>query len=384
MRAVPSIGVILLLLGLPNANAMAADRPASPLWGELTPGSHAVGYRVIYAFDYSRTWRLPQDRLGRPVRISVWYPATAKGRPMRIADYVHNAAPKPFAEAEADLERRDGQVTLEWAPSSAANDLMRAPMTAYRDAQADKGRYSLLLYSSGTNPYTEANLVMAEYLASHGFVVATVDSLGEDAAHPEQDTNNLELETDARDMEFAWSLLRGQPNVAGQSFGTFGHSLGGVIALMLAMQNPDVAAVAGLDGSYGFSDVRGMLTSSYRYAPQNMHAALLDVRRVADGVDLSIPESFHQSDRYFILLPDMFHGDFTSFVMGAAAFHESPPPGARPGWTQDVGSAGYQFVCRTVLDFFAAKLKGDAGAAQRLQSDLKDAAVASGTYSSKQ
>jgi hypothetical protein len=79
----------------------------------------------------------------------------------------------------------------------------------------------------------------------------------------------------------------------------------------------------------------------------------------------------------------MFHGDFTSFVMGAATFHESPPPAARPGWTQDIGSRGYQFVCRAVLDFFEAKLKGDASAADRLNSDLKDSVVASGKHISQ-
>jgi pimeloyl-ACP methyl ester carboxylesterase len=117
------------------------------------------------------------------------------------------------------------------------------------------------------------------FLLQYGFVVATVTSLGDDNAHPEQNTSNGRW-TDARDLEFAWSLLRFEPNVASNSFGTFGHRLGGVIALMLAMQNSDVAAAAGLDGSYGFSDQKAMLTSSYRYSPANMHAALLDTHRM--------------------------------------------------------------------------------------------------------
>jgi hypothetical protein len=234
----------------------AADRPAPPLWGALKPGSYAVGYRVVYAFDHSRSWQSAQDKAGRPVRISVWYPAAGNGRPMRITDYIRNKAPKPFAAAEADLEQRDTRVTMEWAPPSAGNNLMQAELTASRDVQAAKGRFPLLLYSSGINPYTESNLVMAEYLASHGFVVATVASLGESGLHPEQVTDNANLETDARDLEFAWSLLRAEPDVAPDSFGTFGHSLGGVVAVMLAVRNSDIAAVAGLDGSYGFPDTR--------------------------------------------------------------------------------------------------------------------------------
>ena len=61
MRAVTSICVILLALARFNSEASAAT---SPLWGDLKPGAHAIGYRVIYGFDRSRTWQGSPDRLG--------------------------------------------------------------------------------------------------------------------------------------------------------------------------------------------------------------------------------------------------------------------------------------------------------------------------------
>jgi hypothetical protein len=89
------------------------------LWGSLNPGPYAVGYRVVYALDKSRTWHRtrtysePQfspDVLGRPVRISIWYPAIAGDRTMRITDYIHNPAPETFRTAEAALETSPANV----------------------------------------------------------------------------------------------------------------------------------------------------------------------------------------------------------------------------------------------------------------------------------
>jgi hypothetical protein len=109
--------VCYLILAITDVHRVALGQDlTSMLWGSLNPGSYAVGYRVAYAFDRSRTWHRtrtysePQfspDVLGRPLRISVWYPAIAGDGKMRITDYIHNRAPETFRTAEAALEKRD-------------------------------------------------------------------------------------------------------------------------------------------------------------------------------------------------------------------------------------------------------------------------------------
>lgn len=375
------------LAGIPSATLAQSSVPA--LWGSLAPGPYAVGYRVVYAFDPSRTWHLSRsysdphfspDVLGRPVRISVWYPARAGTKRMRITDYIHNRVPEAFRAAETALEKRDARVIGEWVPPGEFEKLMQTTAGAAQDAQPLKGPFPLVLYSAGVNGYTESNVVMAEFLASQGFVVATVPSLGESDGQPEQAFSKAALETSARDMEFAWSMLRHEPNVNKSGYGTLGHSLGGVVALLLALRNSDVVAVAGLDGTYGFADGHEWLTSSYRYEPQRMQAALLDIRRAAAELNLQAPESFHHSERFFVTMRGMSHGDFTSFAMGAQIFHQDPPPNAPAGWTREIGFRGHQLACVTVLDFFAASLRNDASARQQLQKDLANAAMASSAY----
>lgn len=49
---------------------------------------------------------------------------------------------------------------------------------AYVDAPAARGRVSPFLYSGGKGSRADDNIELAEYLASNGYVVATVPQLG--------------------------------------------------------------------------------------------------------------------------------------------------------------------------------------------------------------
>ena len=79
--------IAVLLLGVHQAGAAAP-----PLWGGLTPGSHAVGFRATWELDHGRTYnmtfsdktRYAAGKAPRPILINTWYPAErpADARPM--------------------------------------------------------------------------------------------------------------------------------------------------------------------------------------------------------------------------------------------------------------------------------------------------------------
>jgi dienelactone hydrolase len=296
---------------------------------------------------------------------------------MRIIDYVRRTAAPEFMDVERALETRDTTVVSEWAPPEANSSLLDAKTEAYSDAPPAGGRFPLVLYAGGVNPYTLSNVVLAEFLATHGFVTVAVPSLGPTTAQPDQRYNTAELQDSLRDLEFAWSTLRDAPNVAPTKLASVGHSLGGTIALLIALHNQNVSAVVGLDGTYGFAGDEGVAAFMAAYDPSRatLAAGLLEMRRADADIDLRPLHAFQNADRYFVKMSGMFHGDFTSFVMGARAFHLGPPPNVPPDWTREAGYSGYQRVCVGVWDFLRGTLDGDDRLLFRWQESLSDAGI---------
>src|SRR5947209_8312891 len=371
---IAALSVILLAFACITPTE-AQQKSQTPFWGRLTAGPYAVGFRTIYQFDRTRTWRVTRgyekpfapDLNGRPIRVSVWYPAVhdARSRQMRFEDYVNPGGPKEFAELNTILELRERETDSVRVPPGRRSDLMATPVNAYANASPASGRFPLVLYLGGLDSTsTTAVFVLGEFLASHGYVVATVPLLGPTNENTEQGRMPSDRERAVEDLEFAWSVLRAQTNVDETKVGVFGKSLGGIEALIFAMRNANVSAVAGLDATYGFKGNEKLLAELADYAPRKMRAAFLDLRRDWDDptsvLDLSAEHAFHYSDRSFVTIKKMNHFDFDSDAMIAFEFHLpfGPNEVVNPGRTRETAYRGYQDVCRMVLDFFDEKLKG--------------------------
>lgn len=367
-----------MLAGVSVASAQSA---VPPLWESLTPGKYAVGYRVDFAADRTRTWRITHhyetaptvDVDGRPVRISIWYPAQPGARSPRMpfGEYARGKAPPAFAAFGRRLAQRDSVIlSLNVSPDDIKR-LLRTPTAVHENAAPARGRFPLVLMIAGLNAETSAQAVLAELLASYGYVVATVPWTGRSDDQFDARTDATALEASTRDVEFAWSRLRTRPDVDSRHSAVVGHSLGGVIALIMAMRNTDIEAVIGLDGSYGFSGVTA-LTGFYGFAPQRMTAAFLDLRKAAGEqntvLDLGVERAFYYSDRWFVTLRHIRHSEFSTYSLISDVFHEPPipPQFQSPGWSRGKASQRYQDACRMVLAFLDAKLKGDSTGIPRL------------------
>jgi dienelactone hydrolase len=375
---------LLLFASAGVAPSSARQKTRAPLSGELPAGPYAVGFRTVYRFDRTRTWRVTRgyekpfapDSQGRPVRVSVWYPAVRDARPrqLRFESYVNPGGPREFAALNAVLELREKASSVyrdRWA------DVLRTFVNAYADATPARGRFPLVLYAAALDSTATTEVfVAAEFLASHGYVVATVPVLGPTSDETEQGQKTADRERVVQDLEFAWSVVRGLPEVDETKVGVFGKSIGGVEALILAMRNANVSAVAGLDATYGFKGLEKILSDMPDFAPRRMRAAFLDIRRDWDDpasvLNLSAEHAFHYSDRSFVTVRNMNHFDFDSDAMIAYEFRLpiGPTEAVNPGRTRETARRGYENVCRMLLDFFDDKLKGDRGGAARLKADV--------------
>lgn len=358
------LGLLLTLALALVAPAAPAAAQRSPLWGELEPGRYKVGFRTLYASDATRPW-LPAEtgpaaadrRPARPVRISLWYPAVpaAAARPMAYRDYVELPPPPAgFERLDRALAARNLAALRQIVPApDALATLFATPTAAYRDAPPHPGSFALIVYVSGLNESGQhANHVLAEYLASRGFVVAALPQVGTAPARLRLGINPVDLETQVRDVEFAAAELRALSFV-GPRWAIIGHSMGGIVGLVTQARNPDLSAVVGLDASWGSRPLQSSLTGSLYFRAERMRVPLLDLRRADPPADFSVIEALLHSERRIGEYPGIAHGDFTSFPMTAALV----PTGIQ-GRTAEVAQRGYLHVVRATADFLQATLDG--------------------------
>ena len=383
--------VVFLLARLATCQApvdsAAPATPARPLWGDLPSGPHRVGFRTIFKFDASRTWRRTRDYMGkfspdpegRPIQLNVWFPASSEpvGRQMTVGTYIDQTVPGvAFAPLNSIMRQRIQENLENSVPPAELTALRATPMNAWVGTREATGRFPVVLYFGGLNADVNSNFVLAEFLASHGYVVASISLIGPTDQQTSQSRAPSDLDASVRDMEFALGILGAETSADCTRLSVMGHSLGGVEATMLAMRNGNVSAVVGLDGTYGFKGSARVLTGSYGYDPENMRSAFLDLRR-AQGqqdadLDLASVQSFHHADLTLVTMTGMHHSDFTSFAMVAQRFGVPISPNyANTGWNRDTARQGYQQAARIILEFLNERIVNDRRVTASLQEMIR-------------
>lgn len=372
--------LLILLVSLICVHTARAQKPR--LWNGLEPGPYSAGFKVLWKYDYSRTWTPSADYKGnpvpgepaRPIRISVWYPAQRKARAssMTYSGYLHvNVLDPSLVNFNKRIEDYDFKSVRGYFQSQALFDtLLKTPTASFLDAQPLQGPFPLVVFSLGQNDHTLENIVLWEFLASHGYVVATIPHVGTSPRRFQLLVHDpLFYEAQVRDLEFVIQQMHELPYVKADKLALMGHSFGGIYSLLTAMRNSNVKAVVGLDPTY----VSKQPSFHYKfweapyYDPAHLKAPLLVLYKgiEPENLKLDIVNDLKFSDRYMFEFPHLVHGDFNS-----APMITSLAPGddyadreyALKFRTKEAGIAGHQIVCRYVLNFLDAFLKGNAGA----------------------
>jgi len=332
-----------------------------PIWGSLEPGPYAVGFRTIEQYDYSRTFQPTRDYYGnplegtaaRPIQVCYWYPAEANdGAGMIYAEY---AFPYPedasFFPFLSQLQNRELGTLFFFMGNSQA--LVQASMdlelTAVRDAAAKTGPFPLIVYHAGERSGYGQNAVLCEYLASHGFVVATTHTAG--AATVNAGPLPSDVEASVRDKELVVAAMRGQPMVDPERLGLIGYDYGGSTALIHQMRNYSVDAVATLQGRFLNTGATDTLMENPFYDPLRMLVPWLQVY-VDRPSDLSLLDSLRYAQRYSLSTGQARPTDFSTYSLMAVAM------GADTSRTIEALSQWHKGVCEYLLQFFEAFLNG--------------------------
>jgi pimeloyl-ACP methyl ester carboxylesterase len=256
----------LLVAGAPVcAQGSAPQRfreTVSPL--PAPTGAALLGTTVAYLTDSSRT--AAPFASGRPVTVQLWYPAARSEAPR--ARYLFERA------LGAELLRVDY-----YGLDSAALRTWATLRTHARiDAPASGTRHPFVAISVGQGLIRANYSALAEDLASHGYVVAMIDSplqglmVLPDGRAISDTLNAFEAPAAlrgaviewARDISFVLTALQGGkvPGVPARvaatvdwsKVGALGHSVGGLVAIATCETDRRVYACANLDGGVAAPD----------------------------------------------------------------------------------------------------------------------------------
>ena len=379
-------GRIALLLvfafGLPPGATAAQAAPTTPLWGELEPGPFGVGFKVLFRFDPSRTYRPSRDAndepTARPQRIMIWYPAAKEGpaQALKFRDVLYVEPDDPALAAwNRKLVFRDERNVQAYGISERLFELLLdTPILSRRDAVPAAGRYPLVLHSVGRNMYRQESLVLWEYLASHGFVVASIPQFGHEEPSmtlgPIGDPSSQEAQV--RDLEFAVATLRELDFVDPGKLAMTGFSGGSRYALLFGMRHPEgLDALVSLDGSIAYGEARGLLDVAY-YDPRVVRFPILNLHKSSDNLDLRMLDSFVGSERYRFEFPKAYHLFFSQLPMilnldpSAQTYLEPPEDDL------ELARRTYETVCRYSLWFLQAYLTDSTSARAALMREPPD------------
>jgi len=242
--------------------------------------------------------------------------------------------------------------------------LLRTTTAAYRDAPYAHGAFPVVIYSMGQNDYNQENVVLCEFLASHGFIVVTVPDLGPSSLKSKMLVNDAaSFEAQEDDLEFAVAQAMRIASADSSEIAAAGHSMGAIYALLLAMRDDRVGAVVGLDGSSMTTIPRYYFKfqEAFYFDPTRLRAPLLSLYRNDDNpaVTMSVIDQLRYSDRYLMAVPKVIHTDFNSFPLLTVNVPASKlDPYASKHRDQQTAVFGHIFIANSVLDFLEGTLVG--------------------------
>lgn len=293
---------------------------SNPLYNDLPVGKYTVGFKIVTVIDSSRVTKPLYNYFGekeesdrfRKVTIHTWYPSAPNSAKevMSFADYCYSDALTTSKEIIPDEEKnrriKNAHESLDRffgkTEESKWQQIVQTKMLALKEAVPSTEKYLLLI--GMLRPLSTT--VTCELLASNGYIVAMVVSDG--GRWP------AGFISDIADMQKAMVYLNSAYKIDPDHIGTFGFSGSGFSQLLLAMNDPRIAAYADIESALYGQGVADILSSSDYYDRDKLRVPFLHIygRELAKG-DVKFDDFLQTkySQRYHLSLnyPRLHHWD---------------------------------------------------------------------------
>ena len=348
-RALITLSILLIAASasaqpLKRRAARVAEPTPGPvsLWSALTPGPYPIGYKMWLLVAQATEFHHGPQHL---VQINVWYPADATtGAPMTFRDYLYVKPAENTHDEPTDAARQAAvdeftKPLLDAGVSAATvNAIVDSPMIARMNAgiPVNLPRSPLVFISPGNGQSAADNAVLAEFIASHGYIVVTVPSVTR-LTGPLTSTDQIAARAEEQqdDDDRAASAIGDWPNAVNIPVSIIGYDIGVDAALLYAMHQPTNAIVS-LDAT-----LSPALKSVGLYDASRQLPAILDLHgdTAPDFGALTTATVISQS------FPSLRHVHFTTLGFAAAASPEiARATGAGPNVRAEVAAMAARTV----------------------------------------
>ena len=340
-------------------------------YNPYTRGPHPVGTRQFSWTDTERNHSLPVD---------VWYPAT-----------------KAYEGKDLDPETQD---RYEMVPG-----MGEAVQQAVKDAEAESGQRALVVFSHGFGGERRQTTFLCCHLASHGYVVAAMDHVGNTTADmfsgegAAGDPEVIERFVQSRPCDVSFvidQMLAGQSGleIIPEQIGMSGHSFGGWTTLKTLETDERIRAALPLAPAGGFTalDADNVMAKSLdftwrREVPVLYIVAELDSILPLEGMQDMFDRNPEPKTTVVLLNADHFHfndaieqtHDGYKLMLGmltegmdedARSSTEKMIAGMKPSSELVAGADAYALINGLGLAHFDRELRGSQEAVSFLSGDL--------------
>lgn len=300
---------------------------------------YSIGYRNIVTVDSTRRYKPNVGETNkfyyRPLEIDCWYPIAhpKSDGVVQYGEYLHLLEQRSNRFQDDTLYNNLSSELVQYLCINLKIQdtlkILHEETRSYRNAEAINERFPLIIYMSAYNGMSYENVNLFEWLASHGYVVACITSVGRYpgnmSTHPE------DLMEQVLDGSSAISNMKARNNIDSTRIGCLGYSWGGLAALLLAMNNPDIKAVLSFDGSemhyYGESNDEDKDFDELRRSPffklNNMKVPYTYLESGNKQIDRGVDSIFNilpflHVQKHYIHFPKATHEDFSGLATIAA------------------------------------------------------------------
>jgi CarboxypepD_reg-like domain/X-Pro dipeptidyl-peptidase (S15 family) len=241
-------------------------------------GSYFAGYQNIITTDSARIYKPGVSQTNkfyyRPIEIDLWYPAKEPQTksPIRYGEFL-NLLEQRSNRFQDDTIYQTLSIELLQYISSNLNIRDTSAISGFKtsswlNAEPVIQHFPLILYMSAFNGMSYENINLFENLATQGYVVACITSVGRYPGN--MSTKKADLLEQVDDGAFVMQFLKNRTNIDPGRIGMIGYSWGGLAAWILSLTQKEIRAVLSLDGSemhyYGASTDEDRDFDSLRYS----------------------------------------------------------------------------------------------------------------------